>query len=265
MSFLGIEGAVAAVTGGSSGIGLATARLLLEEGARVALCARDPRRLQDAADELTARFGGERVLARPCDVLKPDEVGAFRDAVERRFGGLDMLINNAGQGRVSTFADTEDAAWTAELHLKFFGVLHPTRAFIALLERAKSPSIICVNALLALQPEPHMVATSAARAGLLNLARSLATEFAPKGIRVNSILVGVVESEQWRRRYRAEARPGESWEEWSATLASRKGVPLGRLGRPDEAARAIVYLASPAASYTTGSHLDISGGVARHV
>jgi short-subunit dehydrogenase len=96
-------------------------------------------------------------------------------AVEARLGPAGILVNNAGQGRVSTFADTTDEAWREELELKFFSVIRPTRAFLPQLERAGAGAIVCVNSLLARQPEPHMVATSAARR--LNLVRSLASEF----------------------------------------------------------------------------------------
>ncbi len=260
-----IDDKVAVVTGGSSGIGLATVELLLGEGARVAFCGRDRERLASAESELRAAYPAADLLALPCDVLDPAAVANFAAEVTGRFGRVDMLVNNAGQGRVSTFADTADDAWRQELELKFFGVIHPTRAFLPHLERAAPASVVCVNSLLALQPEPHMVATSAARAGLLNLVRSMAVEFAPKGIRVNSILLGMVESGQWRRRYRDQAAEGQSWEDWSANLARDKHIPLGRLGRPREPAHAIVFLASPLASYTTGSHIDISGGLARHV
>jgi NAD(P)-dependent dehydrogenase (short-subunit alcohol dehydrogenase family) len=122
-----------------------------------------------------------------------------------------------------------------------------------------------VNSLLALQPEPHMVATSSARAGVLSLVKSLATELAPQRIRVNSILIGIVESGQWRRRHAAQSQDGQSWEAWTAELARKKNIPLGRFGRPEEAAQALFYLATNLSSYTTGSHIDVSGGFARHV
>ncbi len=257
-------GMVAVVTGGSSGIGLETARLLLETGAEVAICGRDADRLSAATASL-ADVAADRLLAETCDVLDAAQVATFGRAVRDRFGRLDMLICNAGQGRTSTFADTTDTAWREELDLKFFSVIHPVRAFQDMLAEADAASIVCVNSLLAKQPEPHMVATSAARAGLLNFVRSLATELAPQSIRVNSILLGLIDSGQWRRRYEAHAEAGQSYEDWTAELARQKKIPLGRLGRPDEPARAIVFLASPCASYITGAAIDVSGGLSRHV
>ncbi|QRQ84022.1 SDR family oxidoreductase [Cupriavidus oxalaticus] len=266
MSMIELGGKVAVVTGGSSGIGLATVELLLEAGAAVALCGRDEARLHSAEAQLREKFPGCSLHAATCDVLKPEQVAAFAADVQQKLGNVDMLVNNAGQGRVSTFANTEDAAWMDELQLKFFSVIHPTRAFLPQLEKSGQGAIVCVNSLLAQQPEPHMVATSAARAGVLNLVRSMATEFAPKGVRVNGILIGLVESGQWRRRF--EARPEEDrhldWAAWTARLAQQKHIPLGRLGLPVETARAILFLASPLSSYTTGSHIDISGGHSRH-
>jgi NAD(P)-dependent dehydrogenase (short-subunit alcohol dehydrogenase family) len=264
-----LTGQVAVVTGGSSGIGLATAEMFLRAGASVAICGRDTERLAQAEAALNAQFPNAQLLARRCDVLDADDVKAFAEAVQTRFGRTDMLVNNAGQGRLSTFADTTDDAWREELDLKYFSVIRPTRAFLPMLRDAAgvsgSASVVCVNSLLALQPEPHMVATSSARAGVQNLLKSLAVELAPQRIRVNSILIGIVDSGQWRRRYAKEAQPGQSWEDWTAELARKKNIPLGRFGRPEEAAQALFYLATTLSSYTTGSHIDVSGGVARHV
>ena len=259
---LGLQDKTVVVTGGSSGIGLATVRSFLAEGARVAFCARGADRLAAARAEMAESFGAERVYAKALSVLDPTAVSELADEVAARFGGCDALVTNAGQGRVSTFADTSDADWREELELKFFSQLHPIRAFEPMLRASGCGAIVAVNSLLAYQPEPHMVCTSAARAGVQNLLKSLATELAPD-IRVNSILLGLVDSNQWQRRFAARDDQSQSRADWYGDLARKKNIPLGRLGESEEAARALVFLASPAASYITGARLEVSGGVSR--
>ncbi len=250
------------VTGGSSGIGLATVRGLLAEGANVAFCARGAERLDAVHSDLAAEFGEGRILSAAFSVLDRADVDAFASAVQAKFGGCDALVTNAGQGRVSTFADTSDQDWRDELELKFFSQLNPIHAFAPMLRASGQGAIAAVNSLLAYQPEPHMVCTSAARSGVQNLLKSLASELAPD-IRVNSILLGLVDSNQWQRRYEAREDPTQTRADWFAELAAKKKIPLGRLGHPDEPARALMFLASPAASYITGAQLEISGGVSR--
>lgn len=257
------EGRVAVVTGGSSGIGLATVELLLEQGAKVALCARGEGRLKDVASVLARDHGADRLFASAFSVLDPAAVNAFASEVEAKFGRCDLLVNNAGQGRVSTFEDTNDEDWRAEYELKLFSQIYPIRAFLPLLKRAKG-AVVAVNSLLAYQPEPHMVCTSSARAGVQNLLKSLSLELAPD-VRVNSVLLGLVGSGQWTRRFAEREDQSMSREQWYGDLARRKGIPLGRLGDPSEAAAAIAFLGSHAASYITGAQLDVSGGLARHI
>lgn len=262
---LQIRQRVAVVTGGSSGIGFETLRLLLQEGAKVAFCGRNADALVSAETVLKHEFPDAQILAFRCDVLDAEEVVQFANAVEQRFGGTDLLINNAGQGYVARFADTPRNAWLHEAELKMFGVINPLQAFLPLLEKSDIASVTCVNSLLALQPEEHMIATSAARAALLNMTLTLSKELVHKGIRVNSILLGMVESGQWRMRFEQRTERELNWEQWTAQIADKRGIPMGRLGKPQEPARALVFLASPLASFTTGAALDVSGGFSRHL
>ena len=255
---LELAGRTIVVTGGTNGIGLATAELLVAEGANVSVCGRDADRLAAAQQRL-----GENALVTQADVLDADDMTQLMTATRDRFGSIDGLVNNAGQSRMSTYATTSDDAWRDELELKFFGLLHATRAAEDALRASPIGSIVNMNAVLARQPEGRLVATSAARAGALNLTKSLAAELAPD-IRVNAILLGLIDSGQWSRRFEA-AETDLDYDAWCAELAADRGVPLGRLGQPDEVAPTVALLLSPRSAFTTGAAYEIAGGVSRGI
>ncbi|VCU70953.1 3-oxoacyl-[acyl-carrier-protein] reductase FabG [Pigmentiphaga humi] len=258
----GIGGRVAVVTGGTHGIGLATARTFLDLGARVAICGRDPQRLEQARVALGA--GPDRLLATTCDVLDPAQVQRLRDAVADSFGGADMLINNAGQARLGNMEQTEDQEWMDEYQLKIFSVLHPTRAFRSLLAESGQGAVVNINSLVSQRPHPHMAATSAARAGQLNMSKTMSLWLAADRIRVNSVLVGLVKSGQWERRFQKQDKFA-TYQEYLDDLVAQRKVPLGRFGESEEVARTIAFLASPGAGYITGSWIDVTGGMKPHV
>ncbi len=248
---LGLGGKGAVVTGGSSGIGLATVRQFLADSCRVALCARNEERLATVVSELEQAYGSEHVASFAGSFLNESDMADLAQCVEQRFGGADILIANAGQGRVSTFSNTSDEAWTEELDLKFFSQIYPIRAFQSLLNNNANASIVGVNSPLAYQPEPHMVATAAARAGVQNLLKSLASELAPV-IRVNSILLGVVHSGQWERRFATREDKSQSREAWFAEQPAAQRAALSApsgpvsLEIPVDIQRALLPVASPA-------------------
>ncbi|MEV6793988.1 SDR family oxidoreductase [Streptomyces sp. NPDC051320] len=259
---LGLADRTVLVTGGSSGVGLATVRALIEEGARVATCGRDADRLARAAAGLGA--GPDRLLTGVCDVRDAAAVRHFTTRTAEHFGGLDGLVNNAGQSRMKNFAESDADDWRDELELKFAGVLNPLHAGLDHLRASAVASVVNVNAVLAKQPEPRLITTSAARAGILNLSKSLSQELAGDGIRVNSVCLGLVDTGQWTRRHAASGS-ALPYEQWQAALAADRGVALGRLGRAEEVAYAVVSLLSPRASYITGTSIDVCGGVGRSI
>lgn len=260
---LGLLGRVVLVTGGSSGIGRACVELLLQEGAKVATCGRDEARLEGAMRPLAERYPGQ-VMWRVADVCLWEQVDSLLDAVRARFGGLDALVNNAGASRTSTFETTSDQDWRDELELKFFGVINPVRAGRSMLAQSDQASVVNLNAVLARQPEPHLVATSAARAGLLNLSKSMATELGAHGIRVNSVCVGLIDTGQWKRRY-DQSQSDLDFPAWSREIAADRGAVLRRFGTADEVAAAVAFLLSARAGYTTGTVVEVAGGVSRYV
>ena len=262
---LQLAGRVAVVTGGTSGIGLSAVRRFLAEGAAVAFCARNGERVTALADELGS--AGHPVFGIAADVRDAGAMNAFADRVAERFGGADVLVANACEARMRSYDELDDDDWRDEFELKFFGVLRPFDAFAPQLRRSEIGNIVYLSSLLAKVPEPRLIASAAARAGALNLMKSLSFELAPAGIRVNSILLGVIDTGQWERRWQTRVANGDtiSRDAYIREIAADRGIPLGRMGTPDEVAAAIAFLASPLSGFTSGAMLEISGGFSRHV
>jgi NAD(P)-dependent dehydrogenase (short-subunit alcohol dehydrogenase family) len=247
---LGLTGKVALITGGSEGIGKATARIFIEEGAKVAICARRPDVLAAAAAEI----GGD-ILAIPGDVTSPADVQKIIEATAARFGRLDIVVNNAGVALAKPFMDATDDDWLSDIDLKLFGAIRVSRAAIPHMRKAGGGRIINITTVGGKQPGARSGPTSISRAAGIALTKALSKEFAPDNILVNTVCVGILKAAQHEAAARAR---GGSVEDFYDGVA--KQTPLGRVGETDEAAKVIVFLASDAASYVTGASVNVDGG-----
>ncbi len=240
------------ITGGTDGLGLALAHRLIEEGARVAICGRDQQRLDDASAAL-----GANALCVRADVTIAEELDAFIDTTLERFGVLDGAVNNAGQSSSSSVAESTDDLWRADYELKVISALHLSRRVLPLLEVTRG-AIVNVLATGARTPGANSGPTTASRAAGLAFTKALSNEAAPRGVRVNAILIGLIESGQWVRRAKdAHVDLATFYDQ----MAKNARVPLGRLGRADEFADLASYLLSPRASYVTGVGISLDGGL----
>lgn len=250
---LGLRGKVAAITGGSEGIGRATALRFVKEGVKVALCARRGEVLGAFAEELR-NLGGE-ALPVVADASVPGEMERFIAETVRHYGRIDILVNNAGSTAQGPFEKADDAIWQYDLNVKLLAQVRAARAAVPHMKKQGDGRIVNISMAGAKQPHAASFPTSVSRAAGLAFTKALSQEVARDGIRVNAIGLGWIKSRQQQRR--AEIA-GLSVEEHYRNLSPN--VPLRRLGEPDEVAAVIVFLASDAASYVTGTCINVDGG-----
>jgi NAD(P)-dependent dehydrogenase (short-subunit alcohol dehydrogenase family) len=244
-----LAGRVALVTGGGTGLGRAMAAELSRLGAAVAVAGRR----REPLDETVAELGGPG-LAVPCDVREPERVAAAFDAVEAELGPVTTLVNNAAGNFVVKAEDLSPNGWRAVVGIVLDGTFFCSRELgRRVIDRSdgRSAQIVNMVATYAWTGNPGTVHSAAAKAGVLNLTRTLAVEWAPHRIRVNAIAPGVVDTPQSRERL---------WADESIRDALLRRIPLGRFGREEEVAHVCAYLVSDHASYVTGEVLTIDGG-----
>jgi NAD(P)-dependent dehydrogenase (short-subunit alcohol dehydrogenase family) len=237
------DGLVALVTGGASGIGAATARLMSSRGAQVAVLDRDPGDPAYAA------------LSVPCDVTDSAAVAAAVDAVAQHFGRLDVVVNNAGIGAQGDVAANDDDEWHRLLDVNVVGIARVTRAALPHLRQSPSASIVCTSSVVAVVGVPNRALYSATKGAVLALTLAMAADHVRDGIRVNAVVPGTADTPWVGRLLDSAADPDTAREQL------RLRQPMGRLVSPDEVAHAIAYLGSPLSGSTTGTALTVDGGM----
>jgi 3-oxoacyl-[acyl-carrier protein] reductase len=256
---LGLKGKVAIVTGGSEGIGRATAQSLGREGARVVVCARRGDVLERAAQDVAEATGAEIVPVQ-ADVRNSADVERLVSTAVQKFGRLDILVNNAGTSATGDFEALPDDVWRADLDLKLFGAIRTIRAAVPHLRAAGGGSIVNLLNLAAKQPGPRSMPTSVSRAAGMALMKALSKELAPHNIRVNGVNIGLIKSGQNQRRWEREGG-SLSLEDFYAESAQRMGIPLGRVGEPEEVGDLITFLCSSRGAYISGVAINMDGGL----
>ncbi|OGT25018.1 MAG: 3-oxoacyl-ACP reductase [Gammaproteobacteria bacterium RBG_16_66_13] len=241
-----LDGQFALVTGGGAGLGLAISQAIVEAGARVMMIGRNEASLEHARDRL-----GARAHALVHDVTDLPSIPALVRDIEDRFGPLDILVNNAGQHLKKPAVDTSDEELVGVLATHVFGSYALSRECGRRMMEREHGSIVLVVSMAAIFGIPQVSAYTVAKAGLLGLTRALATEFSPRGVRVNAIAPGWIDTAMTRRAHQDD--PARR-----ARILDR--TPLGRLGEPSDVGYAAVYLCSPAARFITGIVLPVDGG-----
>jgi NAD(P)-dependent dehydrogenase (short-subunit alcohol dehydrogenase family) len=252
---LELAGKVALITGGTDGLGLALAARLAAEGASVAVCGRDEERL--AAARSSIEDAGGDVLAVRADVAQAADIESFVDAAVGRWGRIDGVVHNAGRASGGAIDTLDDATWEGDFQLKLMAAVRLTRLALPQL-RASRGAVLFTLAISAKAPGGASEPSSVTRAAGMALMKALSKELAPSGIRVNAILIGLIESGQW---VRAAASAGLSMEEFYARFSRDAGIPLGRFGRSQEFADLGCFLLSSRASYLTGTAINLDGGM----
>jgi NAD(P)-dependent dehydrogenase (short-subunit alcohol dehydrogenase family) len=242
MSLLALDDLVAVVTGAGSGIGLATVHAMLREGARV------------AALDLTPPPACTGLLALACDVTDQASVDGAIAAAAAHFGLIDVLINNAGIGAQGTVEENDLSEWRRVFDVNVLGIVRVTRACLPHLRRSPHPAIVNTASIVSWTGLPRRACYGASKGAVYALTLAMAADHAAERIRVNCVCPGTVDTPWVTRLLAATPDPAAA----RASLIARQ--PIGRLGAAEEIAAAIVYLASPAAGYTTGTALQIDGG-----
>ncbi|WP_422124328.1 SDR family NAD(P)-dependent oxidoreductase [Planococcus sp. X10-3] len=263
---LGLEGKVVIVTGGSKGIGLETAKGFAEEGAKIVICSRNIKKLEEAAEYIKKSTGVD-ITYLPVDVTKLDEIQSFVNTVMDQFGRIDILVNNAGTGTYKPFLEVTDEELQYGMDINFFAQFRFCQRIIPIMVEQGSGSIINVSGSTGINicPEPFFAScTGPAKSAEIRFTKNIAREFGKLNIRVNCIIPGLVDTPErfgkWEQEMAKKNLSAEEAEEVKKSWAPNNSTPNNRWGTPEEIANLIVFTASDRSSYINGAVLVADGG-----
>ncbi|MBI1734444.1 MAG: SDR family oxidoreductase [Candidatus Rokubacteria bacterium] len=259
----GLADRVAMVSGASKGIGRAVAERLAAEGARLSLCARSADALREVARDLEGKHGAQ-CLAFPGDLNRAEDIQGWVRATVERFGGVDVLVNNAGAAQGGPFLSLPDQAWLDSWHLKLFGYIRVAREVFPHLVRRGGGRVVNVIGIAGVQPMENYMIGGAANAALLNFTKALADEGAPHGILVTGVNPGPIRTERWDGMI-VKWGTAKGIAPAEAEREILRAVPLRRPGTAEEVANVVVFLASDLATYVTGTTVAVDGGMTRTI
>ena len=258
---LGIEGRCALVTGGSQGIGRACAEALAAEHVSVAIVARDPDRLVETVEAISARNNG-RIVPVAADLATAEGVAAAVDEATQALGRIDILVNNAGAAPLGRIDEIDDETWQSCFDLKVMGYVRCARAVLGGMREAGWGRIINIIGRGGHFPTAKYIAGGSMNAALLNFTQALAEEAGPDGVLVNGINPTATATARWSKLVEQRSQmTGETIEE--ITAVSAFSVPLGRIGEPEDIASMVTFLCSEQASFVNGALIDVDGGQSR--
>ncbi len=258
---LGLKDKIALVAASSKGLGRASAEAMAQEGAKVTICARDEAALNATRDEIVAATGAE-ILAVPADMTSADDIKNIVQKTVDHFGGLHILVCNAGGPPAGYFPEFEDKQWETAFNLTMMSAVRLIRAALPHMQNAQWGRIVNITSLSVKEPVDNLILSNSIRASVHGLAKTLANQIAKDGITINNVMPGFIQTDRINHLVAVNAeKSGKSQEETITDMATP--IPVGRFGQMEEFGAFVAFLASEKANYINGVSVPVDGGIIR--